>query len=197
MGFWSSWLGDDANISMYHKPHRDSRGLAPGCEMVSCLGCGAGNSPRPNSPRPNQAGGCVVRDPLRSALRPIAGATKHLCVIDRTGPASRERDDVVDLELVRRPAVHTRPTIPIQDEPTFLFRPHPTTAHAPARRTTPHSQPHQQQARHTRQRNNPEPGCQIHHRQPNAEPHHHWPPHRNSCRSDTCQSSPGTSYCTP
>lgn len=43
MGWFSSLFGSDANISMYHKPHRDSRGLAPDCEMVSCLGCGAGN----------------------------------------------------------------------------------------------------------------------------------------------------------
>jgi hypothetical protein len=65
---------------------------------------------------------------------------------------------MVDLKLIAPSAIDTRPTITLKDELPFLLRPHPTTAHAPARGTTPHSQPHQQQARHPAQGNNPEPG---------------------------------------
>lgn len=42
MSLWD-WLLGGPNEAHYLRPHRDPRGLAPNCEMVSCLGCGAGN----------------------------------------------------------------------------------------------------------------------------------------------------------
>jgi hypothetical protein len=152
------------------------------------------------SPRhPHRAPGASTLAGLSGALAAIARATQHLSVLNRAGATTRERDHVIDLELGLRTTRHTRPTIPLEDELPFLLRPHPTaTLHPPSRRTTAlHSKAQQQRASHHRQANHPRPSGQIQHRQTDSETHHDRRPHRNSRRSDTCQSSPATSNCKP
>lgn len=41
MSLWDWILG--SNEDAYLRPRRESRGLGPGCESISCDGCGAGN----------------------------------------------------------------------------------------------------------------------------------------------------------
>ncbi len=45
MSLWD-WLLGGPNEAQYLRPRRESRGLGPGCESISCDGCGAGNGTR-------------------------------------------------------------------------------------------------------------------------------------------------------